>query len=76
MVQQQTLQKIYHTWSCPVYVLGEKLKGNIGGLPKWELHSCAFIFLVQSTLHEESVIMVLNPETGHVSTQFHVVFDK
>ena len=33
------------------------------------------IYLGHSPYHIGSVALVLNPETGHVSPQFHVVFD-
>ena len=33
------------------------------------------MYLGRSSFHAGSVALVLNPETGHVSTQFHVVFD-
>ena len=63
-----------HTWGCPVYVLDAIFKGNISGLPKWEPHSHAGIYLGHSPFHAVSVALVLNPETGHVSPQFNVVF--
>ena len=31
--------KNHHTWGCPFYVLGARLKGNIDGLPKLGPHS-------------------------------------
>ena len=64
-----------HTWVCKVYVLDEILKGNIYGLPKLEPRSRAGIYIGHSLFHAESVALVLNPENGHVSPQFHVVFD-
>ena len=27
--------KNYHTWGCPVYLLGARLQGSISGLLKW-----------------------------------------
>ena len=51
------------------------MQGNISGLPKWEPRSRAGIYLYHSPFHAGSVALVLNPETGHVSPQLHVVFD-
>ena len=36
---------------------------------------CACIYLGNSLYHAGSVAMVLNTATGHVSPQFHVIFD-
>ena len=63
--------------SCgfPAYVLDERLQVTLGGLPNWKPFSCIVIYLVHSPSHAVSAALVLNPETGHVSPQFHVVFD-
>ena len=74
--QQQTLlSKVTTARGCPVYVLDEILQVNIAGLPKWEPRSREGIYLGQSPLHTGSLSLVLNPETCHVSLQFHLVFD-
>ena len=67
--------KNHHKWSYPVYVWDEILKGNISGLPKWETHSRAGIYLIHPKFCSGSVALVINPETGHVSPQLHVVFN-
>ena len=67
--------KNHQTWGCPVYVLDEIFKVNIYGLPKWETCSRAGICLFHSPFNSISVALVLNPETGHVSYQFNLVFD-
>ena len=64
-----------HTQGCPVYVLDERFQGNLSGIPKCKTHSRAVICLGLSPFNVGSVTLVLNPETGHVSPQFHVVFD-
>ena len=64
-----------HTWGCPVYALDAIFQDNIAVIPKWESRSCAGIYLGHSSFHAGSVAMVLNLATGHVSPQFHVVFD-
>ena len=64
----------FHTWGCPVYILDAENQGAIG-TPKWEPRSNAGIYLGHSPCHAGSVALVLNLRTGHVSPQFHVVFD-
>ena len=51
------------------------MQGNISGITKWEPCSCAGIYIGHSLFHAVSVSLVINSETGHVSPQFHVVFD-
>ena len=67
--------KNHHPWDCPVYVLGEILQGNIAALTKWEPRSYTGIYIGHSSFHVVSVALVINPVTGHISPQFHVVFD-
>lgn len=64
-----------HTLFCPVFVLDSRLQGNIRGIPKWAPRSTAGIYLGMSPHHASSVALVLNLQTGHVSPQFHVIFD-
>ena len=52
------------------------MQGSIAGLSKWEPRSYSRIYLGHSPFHVVSVALVLNPETIHVSPQFHVVFDE
>jgi hypothetical protein len=68
--------KIFHTMFCPCYVQDSRLH-NAGsmGLPKWELRSNICVYLGHSLLHAGSVALVSNPSTGHVSPQYHIVFD-
>ena len=64
-----------HILFCPVYCLNAKLQGGVGGLPKWEPRSRLGIFVGHSSEHASDVTLVLNPRTGLVSPQYHVVFD-
>ncbi len=68
--------KSYHTMFCPCYVLDSRLH-NAGsfGPPKWEPWSNIRVYLGHSLFHAKSVALVYNPSTGHVSPQYHVVFD-
>ncbi|KAL7465002.1 hypothetical protein ACHAXS_005332 [Conticribra weissflogii] len=43
--------------------------------PKWDPCACLGIYVGQSPNHARNVALVLNPKTGLVSPQFHVVFD-
>ncbi len=76
MVDSPIRPRNYHTWGCPVYVLDARLQGSNGGPPKWEPRSHLGIYLGHSPYHAGSVALVLNPGTGLVSPQFHVVFDE
>ena len=64
-----------HPWGCPVYVLENKLQSSSKGIPKWEPRARIGVYLGRSPAHAGNVALVLNPSSGHVSPQFHVVFD-
>ena len=63
-----------HVWGCPVYVLSAPLQGDIK-TPRWDMRSRVGVYLGPSPNHATSVPLVLNLATGHVSPQFHVIFD-
>ena len=65
----------FHPFGCPVFVLESKLQTSSKGIPKWDPRSRLGIYLGHSPLHAGSVALVLIPITGHVSPQYHVVFD-
>jgi hypothetical protein len=44
-------------------------------MPKWNPQACLGLFLGFLDLHSSLVPLVLNVETGHISPQFHVIFD-
>ena len=63
-----------HVWGCPVYVLDKKIHdGN--KLPRWKPRSTRQIYVGMSQKHASSVPLCLNPTTGAVTSQFHIVFD-
>ena len=64
----------FHTWGCPVYVLDPKLQQG-KKLPRWEPRARRGIFVGYSSVHSSDVPLVLNIHTGHISPQYHVVFD-
>lgn len=71
---EQTLQHL-HTFGCPVFVLDGVLQGSSGKLPRYTKRARVGIYLGHSPQHAGNVALVLNPETGLVSPQYHVVFD-
>ncbi len=44
-------------------------------IPNWEPRARMGIYVGCSPAHASNVVLILNPRTGHVSPQFHVVFD-
>ena len=63
-----------HVWGCPVYVLDKKIsEGN--KLPRWTPCSHRGVYMETSPLHSSSVPLVLNPSSGAITPQFHLVFN-
>ena len=63
-----------HTWGCPVYILDPSLQAG-QKLPRWAPRSRRGVFVGLSTIHSSEVPLVLNLQTGSITTQYHVVFD-
>ena len=63
------------TIGSPCFVLDSCLQLGVGSAPRWEPRSHLGIYVSHSPSHAGSVALILNPQTGHVSPQFHVVFD-
>jgi hypothetical protein len=68
-------QTILHVFESPCFVLDSRLQSGIADPPKWEPRSRLGIYVGHSLSHASSVALVLNPRTGDVSPQFHMVFD-
>ena len=64
----------FHAFGCPTYILDNALQSD-QGTPKWKQCSQLGGYLGPSPSHAQSVALVLNPRTRHVSPQFHVKFD-
>jgi hypothetical protein len=64
----------YHVFGSPVYILHKSLQ-EAGTRPKWQSRCWLGIYLGHSPMHAGNVALVYNPETTHVSPQFHVTFD-
>ncbi len=63
-----------HVFGSPCFVLDSRLQSEIAGPPKQEPRSRLEIYVGHSPSHAGSAALVLNPRTGHISFQFHVVF--
>ena len=64
----------FQVFGCPVYVLAKELQdGN--DVKKWKERARLGVYVGHSSNHAGNVVLVYNPETGHVSPQYHVVFD-
>ena len=46
-----------------------------GGPPKWDPRTCLVIYIGHSPSNTGSVALVMNPKSGLVTPQFHLVFD-
>ena len=68
--------KLFHTWGCLVYVLDSRLQDVKLKLPKWHPRTRAGIYIGRSTVHSNSVSLIFNTNTIHVSPQLHCVFIK
>ena len=67
--------KHYHTFGCLVYILDSRLQANPKGVPEWEPQYRLGIYVGHFPAHAGSVVLVLNPKTGLVSPQYHMVYD-
>ena len=65
----------YHTLVCPAYVLNARLQGA-SFIPKWDERVRVGAYVGIYPIHVGNVSLILNLSTGHVSPQFHVVFDE
>lgn len=63
-----------HVFGCPCYVLNPKLVAG-GQIPKWDPRSRQGKFVGYSKQHSSSAGLILNPRSGYISTQFHVLYD-
>jgi len=62
-------------FGCPAYVLDARLQDG-KKIPKWQPRGRTGIFLGFSDQHSSTVGLILNPQTGHISPQFHIVYDE
>jgi hypothetical protein len=62
-------------FGCPGYILDPRLQDG-KNIPKWEPRSRKGQFLGFSKDHASSVGLMRHCKTGHISPQFHIVFDE
>ena len=60
--------------SC--YVLDSILQSGMSAFPKQDPRAKMGIYVGPSPCHASNVALVLNPRTGHISPQLHVIFDE
>jgi hypothetical protein len=65
----------FHTFGCPCYVLDHRLQSGNSMIPKWEPRARMGLYVGRSPSHAANVALIFNPRTGHISPQFHVIFD-
>jgi hypothetical protein len=66
--------KTVQVFGCPCYVLQPTLQDG-KKLPKWVPRTRRGQYLGISTRHSSTIGQIRNLDTGHVSPQFHVVYD-
>ena len=73
-VTPRHLLRNVHVWGSPCFVLDPKLQDG-HKIPKFDPRSRQGVNLGWSPKHASNVPLILNLDSGHVSPQFHVVFD-
>jgi hypothetical protein len=63
-----------HSLFCPAYVLNKAIADG-HKLPRWTPRSERYNFVGFSDKHASTVHLLLNPRTGAIVTNYHVVFD-
>ena len=66
--------KDLHVWGCPTYLLAKSLADG-KKIPRWQPRTQRTVYLGTSPQHVSVVPLVLNPDTGSITAQYHVVFD-
>ena len=64
-----------HTFGFLVCVIDARLQGA-GFIPKWDKRVRVGAYVRRSPIHAGNVSLILNLSMGHVSPQFHVLFDE
>ena len=62
-------------WGCLAFLLDPALQDG-RKLPKFKKHLRCGVYLWYSPTHSHSIGCSLNPETGYISSQYHVVYDE
>ena len=70
-------RNIHHAapFGCPAYVLTSELQARLP-FHKWKSRANVGIYLGKSPLHARNVALVMDRNSGRVSPQYHVKFDR
>ena len=68
------LQRLY-VFACSFFVLELQLR-DAKKFPRWKRRSHRGVYLGLSKVHFSNVHLVLIQNTGHISPQYHFVFDE
>ena len=71
--EQNKLHDLY-VFGCPAYVLNKTIADG-KKIPRWTPRSQRQVYLGTSAKHASTVPLVLNPESGAITAQFHCVMD-
>jgi hypothetical protein len=72
---EQRKNQDLHVWECPVYILEKAVVADGKTLSRWKPRCVCCINMGLSKKHASTVSLVLNPETGYITPQYHIVFD-
>jgi hypothetical protein len=65
----------FRVFGSPTYVLHKELQDG-ATLNKWKPQSWLGVYVGTSNCHASAIPLIYNPNTTHVSPQFHVVYDE
>lgn len=71
-IKDKNRLKVFHTFSCPVFVLEAHLRSG-HKIPKWEPRSPMAIYLGHSLQHASNVPLVMNIKSGLVSLMSYMM---
>jgi hypothetical protein len=63
-----------HVWGCSLYTL-DKMIADGNKLPQWKPRSTREVYMGMSKKHASTVPIGLNPGTGAITSNYHVIFD-
>jgi hypothetical protein len=61
-------------FGCPVFVLDKRLQDG-DSVSKWKARSWTGVYIGNSAQHAGTVPLIYNPQTTHVTPQYHITFD-
>jgi hypothetical protein len=65
----------FRIFGCPAYVLHKDLQDD-KKINKWQSRSWRVIYIGNSSCHAGSIPLIYNPQTTHISPQYHIVYDE